>query len=397
MPHTARVVIVQSSIRRYRAAFFAELRERLDDAGVRLELVHSTEGPDEDPRGDAIDIPWALRVPADRIPVGRRAFVWQRCLRRAAGADLVVVEQASQMLLNYVLLGGQGVGGAPLAFWGHGRNHDPDASAAGETVKRWVSRRAHWWFAYTDGAADVVAALGFPRDRVTVVRNAGDSRGLAAQVAAVPDPEVAALRDRLGLPGARVGLYLGALHESKRLGFLLAAADRVRAEVPGFALLVVGDGEQRPELEAAAAQRPWLRLLGHRAGADLAGLLRLAEVLCVPGWVGLVVVDSFAAGVPLIASASGPHPPEIEYLVDGVNGLLVDDGGDPDRYADAVAGLLRDDARRAALAAGAARAGTAYSAQDMAERFAAGVLAALAARREPRAPARTAGLAGRGA
>lgn len=377
MPVTARVVVVQLSLRRYRAAFFEELRDRLRDAGVQLELVHSTEAEQDDPRGDAIDIPWAVRVPADRTPVGRRSLVWQRCLGRAAGADLVVVEQASQMLVNYALLGRQARGGAPLALWGHGQSHDPDPSPAGEAVKRWVSRRVHWWYAYTDGTAGVVADLGFPRERITVVRNAGDTRGLAGAVAAVDGAELAALRARLGLGAARVGLYLGALHPSKRLGFLLQAADRIRARVPGFELLVVGDGMERDRLAAAAAGRPWVHLLGHRAGPELAALLRLAEVLVVPGWVGLVAVDSFAAGVPLVASASGPHPPEVEYLEDGVNGRLVHDGGDPGRYADAVADLLADEPRRAALAAGAARAAASYSAQDMADRFAEGTLAAL--------------------
>jgi len=384
VPSTARVVIVQLSLRRYRVTFFEELRERLAAADVQLDLVHSTEAARDDPRGDAIDIPWAVHVPADAVTLGRRSLVWQRALGPAAGADLVVVEQASQMLVNYALLARQELGGAPLAFWGHGRNHDPDPSPAGEAVKRWLSRRVHWWFAYTEGTAEIVENLGFPRERITVVRNAGDTRELSAATAAVTADQLAALRSRLDLGDARVALYLGALDPTKRLEFLLEAADEVRARVPGFTLLMVGDGEDRGLVEAAAATRPWLRVLGHRWGADLAALLRVAEVMCVPGWVGLVLVDSFAAGVPLVASASGPHPPEIEYLVDGVTGRLVDDGGDPRRYAEAVAELLGDPARRDRLAAGAAQAAAIYSAQDMAARFAGGVLAAVRHRRELR-------------
>ena len=51
-----------------------------------------------------------------------------------------------------------------VVFWGHGGNlqaSGPVAALCG-AVQAAMSRRAHWWLAYTEGSADRVAALGLP-------------------------------------------------------------------------------------------------------------------------------------------------------------------------------------------------------------------------------------------
>ena len=106
------------------------------------------------------------------------ARLWSGSRCRApsyAGADLVVVEQANRQLVNYRLLLRSALRHRPrVVFWGHGGNLQASGplAALGERIKRSLSRRAHWWLAYTEGSADRVAALGFPRDRITVVQNA---------------------------------------------------------------------------------------------------------------------------------------------------------------------------------------------------------------------------------
>lgn len=371
------VVIVQSVLRRYRERFYLELRQRLAAENVRLRLVHST--PERDARGDVLALPWSVRIPARDVRVGPRTLVWQPYLPALRGVDLIVAEQASQLLLNYVLLARRHAGGPPVAFWGHGRNFAAQGSRTGEAVKRVISRRAHWWFAYTQLTAEVVAGLGYPPERITVVDNATDSRALARAVEAVDPAQVRAVAQELGLRGTCVGLFLGSLEPEKRLEFLLTACRAIRGVLPEFELVLAGAGSRAGEI--AALDEPGVVYAGHRTGGELAPLLAMAKVALVPGWVGLVLVDAFAAGLPLVTSASGPHPPEIAYLRDGHNGLLVEDGGDPQVYATAVTALLRDEPRRRVLAAAARDSGRRYTAENMAERFAGGIRAALAARR----------------
>jgi hypothetical protein len=46
--------------------------------------------------------------------------VWQPVLSATRKADLVIVDQASRLLVNYVLLARQRFGGPSIALWGMG-------------------------------------------------------------------------------------------------------------------------------------------------------------------------------------------------------------------------------------------------------------------------------------
>lgn len=375
---TARVSIVQQAVLQYRTTFYERLREDLHTDGIHLDLLHSN--PRETVYRDAIDLDWAQRVPPRWFKVAGRRLLWQPARAALRGTDLVIVEQASKHLLNYVLAAEQLVDDRRLAFWGHGRDFSSAGRGAAEAVKRAMTRRAHWWFAYTQLSADVVAGTGFPRDRITVVQNALDTRSTVRVIDGLTREDVAQVRAEYGVGRGPVGVYLGGLVASKRLAFLREAADAIRRRRGDFQLLVIGagDGADAVAMEAFAAERDWVHLAGPRFGMEKARALALADVLLVPVWAGLVVVDSFAAGVPLVASGSQPHPPEISYLRNGVNGMIVEDHGDPSRYADAVVDLLEDPGRRSRLAEGARRDRDRYTVETMVERFAAGVRAALA-------------------
>jgi L-malate glycosyltransferase len=380
-PRAARVAIVQRAVRRYRRGFFDRLRDELARDGTRLALFHSNLTPEDDPRPDALEIPWAVHLPRRNVALGSRGLLWQPYHRALRSADLVVVEQAADLPLNYRLLVRQRLGGPRVAMYGHGRNFGEDPSRLGEAVKRRISREAHWWFAYTERSAAVVADLGYPPERVTVVNNAIDTDELTADLRWARAGAARALRDELAIGDGPVGLFLGTLRGDKRLDLLLAAGERIVAERPDFHLLVVGGGAAQGELEARSPALPWLHVLGPRFGRDRATALAVADVTLIPGAVGLGVIDSIVAGAPLITSADSPHGPEIAYLNDGDNGRLVTGGGDPSRYAAAVLEVLGDQALLWHLVAGCERDAGRYTIDAMVARFADGIRRALAAPR----------------
>jgi glycosyltransferase involved in cell wall biosynthesis len=380
----ARVAIVQRALRKYRAGFFDALREDLASDGIDLLLFHSTLQAPEDSREDALEVPWAQHLERRIVRVGGRHLVWQPFVRDLRTADLVIVEQAAQLALNYRLLARQTLGGPLVAFWGHGRSFATDLSAVGERAKASASTRAHWWFAHTSLSAEVVADLGFERDRITVVDNAIDTTALRHELANVAESQLLGLRRELGVGLGPVGLFLGNLREEKRLDVLFAACDRIRAAVPGFQLAVVGHGSEAGRVAAAARERSWLHDLGPRFGADRARVLALADLLLLPASVGLVVLDSFAAEAPLVTSVAAGHGPEIAYIRAGENGVLVEGGTDPDRYARAVIAVLNDRETLERLRAGCAADAGRYSIEAMTAQFADGVRSALATPRRRR-------------
>jgi glycosyltransferase involved in cell wall biosynthesis len=97
----------------------------------------------------------------------------------------------------------------------------------------------------------------------------------------------------------------------------------------------------------------------------------------MPGGVGLGVLDSFGLRVPLVTTAIPSHGPEIEYLRDGVNGLVVDGASDPSDYAADVVATLRDPELRERLRHGCAQSSAQYTVEAMVDNFADGVRRAL--------------------
>ena len=375
-----RVLIVQKTIPQYRRRFFELLREYLDGEDIELVLVYGQPEPSEATKRDVVSLDWAVERRTLFLPVGQRRLCWQPCLGDAMLADLIIVEQASRLLVNYVLLALQVAGVKRLAFWGHGRT--PKASppsALGEAAKRFVSRRVHWWFAYNELSARYVRELGFPADRITAVDNAIDTRALAAAGAAVTDSELQVLRAELGLTGANVCIFVGAMYREKRLPFLIAACELVKEQAPDFEMLFIGSGPDRHVVEEAVVRNAWMRDLGPLFDDERAPYFRLARMTLMPGGVGLGILDSFALEVPLVTTSVAYHGPEVDYLEDGVNGVVVRDGGSPTAYAGRIVALLADQSTLERLKAGCRRSARLYSVENMARNFAGGVAAALEA------------------
>jgi D-inositol-3-phosphate glycosyltransferase len=176
-------------------------------------------------------------------------------------------------------------------------------------------------------------------------------------------------------PGRSRLLVVSRLVERKGIGDVITAlAELPGAHAPqaGATELVIAGGppanrlDRDPEARrlAALAERLGMagrvRLRGQVEPGDLPALYRSADlVVCVPWYepFGIVPLEAMACGVPVVASAVGGL---VDSVVDGVVGVHVPPRR-PDLLARALAGLLADPARRAALgAAGARRARRRY-------------------------------------
>lgn len=370
----ATLLVVQRRLTHYRVPFFAALRSALAARGVRLRLVVGDPTAAERARGDEGVLPWAEYVPC-RYAMGGR-LCWQDLRPSLRGADLVVVTQENKLLFNWALLL-RPPAGLRVALWGHGRNFQTEGQADGRTrglserFKCWLSRRADWWFAYTELSARSVRGFGYPAPRITTLNNAVDSATLRLDVANCRRGDLAALRRRLGLGGGRVGLFLGSLYREKRLDLLLDAAQLVRASMPDFQLIIAGGGPEERSVRQRAAALDWVHPVGPVAGARKIEWLAVAEVLIAPGAVGLGLVEAFAAGVPMVVCEGGGHGPELAYLESGVNGLLVP--ATPQVLARAVLSLLQEVPLVQRLREGCRAAADRYTLEAMVANFCDGV------------------------
>lgn len=112
-------------------------------------------------------------------------------------------------------------------------------------------------------------------------------------------------------------------------------------------------------------------------GTDKVPFFMFSKLCLMPGAVGLVILDAFALETPLITTNITYHGPEIDYLVDGINGIIVQETEDPNSYAEQVAYLLQDKDALDKLKEGCRIAKTKYTMNEMVERFASGIIQAL--------------------
>ena len=364
MLNSKRVAIIHPWFPNYRAAFFSELLQLAGEQNMQIDVFYGQTPPEWAARSDATSSTYAEELPTRFTRLGGKIIITKslRSLKSKGNYDLVIVEHAVRNLETYRLLCNRH---QPVAFWGHGRTYSSESSGLQEKFKRWLSKRGTWFFAYTTGGAEAVIAGGFPRDRVTAVQNAVASEKWAAENT----------RGGVWPPGRRVALYIGGLDGPKRIDFLLAAAELAHSNDSRFELIVAGDGAGREQVEDAAHRYSWLTYVGRVVGQEKASLLSSADVLAIPGSVGLVAVDSFVGGVPIVTTDWPLHGPEFEYLIDGVNAVVA--ANSLEAYAETLNEVLSDRAFLQRLRAGCAVAAGTYTVENMASRFMRGLVAAL--------------------
>lgn len=369
-----KVVICQYRLLHYRTGLFEQMRQACAQRGVDLQLLHGQATRREAPKKDEGTLPWAHKVVNKVWEVGNRDWIWQPLPRALQDADLVVVMQENRILSNYPLLLARLWSPRRIGYWGHGVNFQSDAPAGlREKWKRFLLNRVDWWFAYTAMTVDILKQSGYPADRITQLDNAIDNQAFERDLASVTADQIAALRQEIDAPeGAPIGLFCGSLYPDKRLDYMIEAADRIHAELPAFRLVVIGDGPSAATIRQAMETRPWLKWQGVRKGVEKAAWFKLADVVINPGLVGLHILDSFCSGTPMVTTAESRHSPEIAYLKDGVNGLVVH--GDAGRYADAVITLFKDGARLETIKQAALADARHYTLEHMVEQFADGIV-----------------------
>ncbi|MFP5219966.1 MAG: glycosyltransferase family 4 protein [Actinomycetes bacterium] len=170
--------------------------------------------------------------------------------------------------------------------------------------------------------------------------------------------DVARFAGAAPLPGrdpAGTVVFLGRIDEPRKgLAVLLEALPELVERAPEARLLVAGPGDV-DEVRSAVppSMRDRVELLGLVSEADKPRVYASGQVYCAPNThgesFGIVLAEAMAAGTPVVASAL---PAFRRVLENGRVGVLCP-VGDPGALAAALADLLHDDERRAALSAAA--------------------------------------------
>ena len=369
-----KVIIIKALIKQYRLVFFEQLHKALLKDGVELKVFYSKQSRDESQKCDNIELPDKIgsRIPGYYI-FGHRLLLQLPHISDIYRSDLIIVVNAHRNLLNLPLLFLSRLGLKRVALWGHDQNYQKKNRVLSETIRRKIAQMPNWWFSYTERTANILVSAGFNKDNITVINNAVDTSNFKVEVDSVSDDELISMRSRLGISNAdQVVLFCGALYPEKRVSMMIDAADRLAKQNSSFRLVVVGSGVDADKVVYACKYNSAIHYMGSLFGRDKAILYKLCDFVFNPGLIGLSILDAFAAGKPVVTMSDSLHSPEISYLTDDVNGVMVD--GDVSDLVSTVIDLLDDKEYCRKLAVGAAQTGAYYSLESMVDRVRDGVL-----------------------
>ena len=267
--------------------------------------------------------------PGGRL-LGIHAQRAQWAIFRSLRSKGIAVAHAFDFYTNLMLIPVARMAGVPVI--GSHRQLGDLLTGAQFTAQYWAFRFCDRVVCNSQAAAASLRAAGLPEHKLEIIPNGLTEQAFAECVPAIPrEPGV-----------VRLGMIARMNSAAKNHAAFLRAAAQLLTQCPTVEFVLVGDGPLRPGLEAMAAElgiKEKVLFLGERhdipavlASLDVSVLISSSESL------SNVILESMAAGVPVVATDVGGNP---ELVKDGETGLLVPPG-DEMKLVEALAHLVRD-------------------------------------------------------
>jgi len=328
--------------------------------GTERHLVNLTDGLDHSRfdlefaclkrQGEFLPHIEARGLPINEYPVrhlyGPQAFAQELRFARSLRRRRVQIVHTYNFYPNVFAIPAARLAGTPVVIASI-RDTGPYLTPLQRHAQRIVCRLAHHVLVNADAVKRWLVEDGYRADRVTVIRNGLDLRRF------LPPGADGSLHQEIGLPArAPLVAMLSRLEHKKGVEDFLDAAARIASTRDDAYFLIIGDNgfehrrEYRRQLETRAERLGLARrvvFLGFRL--DVPRLLSQVAVSVLPSLsegLSNTLLESMAAGVPVVATRVGGNP---EIVEDGRTGWLVPPG-DPDAIARAITSLL-DDRERA--------------------------------------------------
>lgn len=185
---------------------------------------------------------------------------------------------------------------------------------------------------------ETIGQYGVPPEKTFAIYNGVNVDKYDAEV------DVAAVRRQIsvGVDDPMI-FFAGRVTWQKGPDLLMEAVPQVLRDNPRAKIVYAGDGDMREGLEqraSASGVSGSTRFLGYRKGADLVGLFKSADLVCVPSRnepFGIVILEAWSAMKPVVATSIGGPA---EFVTHAHNGWKVHP--DVDSIGSGLAALLAD-------------------------------------------------------
>lgn len=207
------------------------------------------------------------------------------------------------------------------------------------TAERWVAKEARRVILLSKGLISRADKLRIERSKIVVIPSGVDVTHFNLERPEVKN-KAFQIKDKFNIGNEIIIGYAGRLVPAKGLPYLFFAMEKIQERHPNIALLIVGDGVQRNELEAMARD---LKIRTIFAGwqRDIVPYYFLMDIFVLPSFFeGLpnVMLEAMAMEKPVVATDVGGTS---DLVRDGENGFLVPHG-DVESLASAIKKLVLD-------------------------------------------------------
>lgn len=375
--HKYKIIIIIKWVSHYRFSFYESLKKQLWLKGIELDVIYGEPISELDrKKKDWVDISWGKKI--NNVKIINDEIIWQPVLSEIKNADLIIVEQANKLLLNYYLQFKRLFSSQKIAFWGHGRNFQVSNnffSRLKEKVKKILIHHIDWWFAYNNFCAIEIELSGYPKTKITRVENAIDTAEIKEISLSIKEKDLLNFKNQFKINGSNIGVYCGGMFVKKRIPFLLSSAIEIKKRISDFELVFIGGGLGQKDVEDAVKTYSWIHYTGPLFGKDKIIAMMTAKIYLMPGLIGLGVLDAFAIGLPVLTTDYEFHSPEISYVEHGKNGIV--SKNNKPSYIYAVSEVLLNDDLLKKLKKGSKLSSEKYTVENMTKNFSEGILRCL--------------------
>ncbi len=256
-----------------------------------------------------------LQFPLGKSLYGPRSWWTRLTLARYLRKQNITIAHAFDFYTNLTLIPSARLAGIPVVI-GSQRQLGDLLSGAKARAQLAMFRWCDAVVCNSHAAAKVLVQQGLPLDKIAVIANGLPDVAFEKAVPALP-------RQR-GL--IRVGMIARMNVQSKNHSMFLRAAALLCGRIGNMEFVLAGDGPLRAELEReteALGIKNYVRFLGDRR--DIPEILASLDISVMPSSsesLSNVIIESMAAGVPVIATRVGGN---LELLDNG-RGVLISPG-----------------------------------------------------------------------
>jgi len=238
---------------------------------------------------------------------------------------VIICEGESNLPNDLLILVYAKITRTPYIWWGLGRVRSNKQSIFRKLFNpliRYMLKNATAILAYSTFAKEFYSSYGISKDKIFVAYNCIDTEKVKADIAKYTNL-VDTTKKALGLDSKKIILFVGTFEKTKKLENLILAYQQIKSQYPNIALLLVGDGETKTEMENLVKEKRLddIVFTGKKI-EDVSLYFLMGDIFVLPGEGGLAINHAMAHGLPIVTvPADGT---ELDMVINGENGYIVE-------------------------------------------------------------------------